>query len=253
MGKDRYRGSVEIGVQLSDRPQRTLYGRRLGRPLRASRQVLIDRLLPDIEITLSTSAADGEPEPLDPAALFPGAAREVWLEIGFGAGEHLAWQAREHPKTGFIGCEPFINGIARLLTDIDRAELGNIRLFRDDARLLLAALPAASIARAFVLFPDPWPKTRHHKRRIIAPTTLPSLARVLADGAELRVATDDPGYKSWILRHVRASGDFDWMARTPSDWRSRPADWPPTRYEAKAGDAGRTPAFFLFRRRPRTD
>ena len=253
MGKDRYRGSVEIGLQLSDRPQRTLYGRRLGRPLRASRQVLVDRLLPEIEIGPPAGATDADSALLDPAALFPGGPRAVWLEIGFGAGEHLAWQAQEHPETGFIGCEPFINGIARLLTDIDRAGLGNIRLFRDDARLLLAALPEASIARAFVLFPDPWPKTRHHKRRIIAPTTLPLLARVLADGAELRVATDDPGYKSWILRHVRASGDFDWMARSPSDWRSRPSDWPPTRYEAKADAAGRTPAFFLFRRRLRSD
>ena len=209
--------------------------------------------MPEIEITLSAGAGDGAIERLDPGALFADGARAVWLEIGFGAGEHLAWQARERPEIDFIGCEPFINGIARLLTDIDQAGLGNIRLFRDDARLLLAALPEASIERAFVLFPDPWPKTRHHKRRIIAPTTLPLLARVLADGAELRVATDDPSYKSWILRHVRASGSFDWMARVPSDWRSRPADWPPTRYEAKAGDAGRTPSFFLFRRRPRTD
>ena len=209
--------------------------------------------MPEIEITLSAGAGDGAIEHLDPGTLFADGTRAVWLEIGFGAGEHLAWQAREHPEIGFIGCEPFINGIARLLTDIDQAGLGNIRLFRDDARLLLAALPAASIERAFVLFPDPWPKTRHHKRRIIAPTTLPLLAHVLADGAELRVATDDPSYKSWILRHVRASGSFDWMARVPSDWRSRPADWPPTRYEAKAGDAGRTPSFFLFRRRPRTD
>ena len=189
--------------------------------------------------------------PLSPEACFPEPPDRLWLEIGFGAGEHLAWQAQAHPDIGFIGCEPFINGVARMLSDIDRAALDNIRLFRDDARLLLAALPEASIDRAFILFPDPWRKTRHHKRRIIAPTTLPLLARVLADGAELRVATDDPGYKSWILQHVRASADFEWMAQSPGDWRSRPADWPATRYEAKAGVAGRTPSFYLFRRRAR--
>ncbi len=244
MGKNRYSGRAEIGVQLSNLPQRTLYGRRLGRPLGASRQALVESLLPRIEIP----AEIGE---IDPAAFFPDAPDRLWLEIGFGAGEHLAWQARAHPDIGFIGCEPFINGLARLLSEIDRDGLGNVRLYRDDARLLMAALPEGSIDRAFVLFPDPWRKTRHHKRRIVSPSTLPLLAHVLADGAELRVATDDPGYKSWILQHVRACGDFEWTARTPADWRSRPADWPSTRYEVKAGKAGRIPSFFLFRRNVR--
>jgi tRNA (guanine-N7-)-methyltransferase len=141
--------------------------------------------------------------------------------------------------------------VARLLSDIDEQGLGNIRLFRDDARLLLSALRTASIDRAFILFPDPWPKTRHHKRRIVSPETVPQLARILADGAELRIATDDPGYKSWILRHVRASDAFEWTAREPQDWRCRPTDWPGTRYEEKAQAAGRTPSFFRFRRRSR--
>jgi tRNA (guanine-N7-)-methyltransferase len=209
-------------------------------------------LLPKIEIPVPEGGSGIEPGLLFPATSCSEALNRLWLEIGFGAGEHLAWQAAAHPDTGFIGCEPFINGVARLLSEIDRTGLGNIRLFQDDARLLLAALPDSSIDRAFILFPDPWRKTRHHKRRIIGPTTLPLLARVLADGAELRVATDDPGYKSWILHHVRASDEFEWMARSPGDWRSRPADWPATRYEAKAGEAGRTPSFFLFTRRVRS-
>ena len=221
----------------------SVYSRRKGHKLRPFRQALMRDLLPEIEIDLEAG-----PEIIDPFAVFNADIKQIWLEIGFGAGEHLAWQAQAHPNIGFIGCEPFINGVARLLSEIDQVGLGNIRLFRDDARLLLAALPEASINRVFILFPDPWRKTRHHKRRIIAPTTLPLLARVMADGAELRVATDDPGYKSWILQHVRASDDFEWMARSPEDWQSRPVDWPATRYEAKAVAADRTPTFFLFRR-----
>ncbi len=215
--------------------------------MRASRQALVDTLLPRIEIVLPPDGGT-----VSARSLFAGRAPgRLWLEIGFGAGEHLAWQARENPRIGFIGCEPFLNGVARLLSDIDRDGLTNVRLFRDDARLLLATLPTACIDRAFILFPDPWRKSRHHKRRIVSPATLPLLARILADEAELRVATDDPSYKSWILRHVRAHADFEWTAREPRDWRSRPDDWPGTRYEEKALAAGRTPAYFRFRRRPR--
>jgi len=245
VGEDGPRRRAEIGV-LSGIQQRALYGRRQGRPLRPGRQALLERLLPAVELSLG-----GLSGPLDPATLFSALPREVWLEIGFGAGEHLSFQARENRDTGFIGCEPFLNGVARLLADIDAGAIENIRIVRDDARLLLAALRDRSIGRAFILFPDPWPKTRHHKRRMIGPGTLPHLARVLADGAEMRVATDDPGYKSWILQHVLASGTFDWTARSPADWRTRPADWPETRYEAKARMAGRTPAYFVFRRRKR--
>ncbi len=144
-----------------------------------------------------------------------------------------------------------MNGVARLLSDIDSEDLKNVRLYRDDARLLLARLKDASISRAFVLFPDPWPKSRHNKRRIIGPTTLPHLARILRDGAELRVATDDPTYKGWILEHVLGSGHFQWTAHGPSDWRKRPADWPPTRYEDKASRQGRQGAFLRFLRKPR--
>jgi tRNA (guanine-N7-)-methyltransferase len=214
--------------------------------LRRGQQALVDHLLPGLEIDLPAAGAR-----IDGAGLFDFPPRRIWLEVGFGAGEHLADQARAHPDTGFLACEPFLNGVARLLTAIDSGGIANIRIFRDDARLLLAALPEAGIDRAFVLFPDPWPKARHHKRRFISPATVAELARVLRDGAEFRVATDDAGYQAWILQHVLAAGPFQWTARRPADWRGRPADWPGTRYEAKALAAGRRCAYFCFVRKPR--
>ncbi len=173
--------------------------------------------------------------------------------MGFGTGEHLAAQAESHPGTGFIGCEPFVNGVARLLALIADRNLGNVRVFADDARLVLEALGPASIGRAFVLFPDPWPKSRHHKRRFIAPATVDALARVLKDGAELRVATDHAEFCRWTLRHVLAHAAFEWPARGPADWRIRPPDWPATRYGVKAEAAGSHSVYLTFRRRPRDD
>lgn len=230
-------------ASVRDDAHRVLFGRRKGRPLRSGQQALVDRLLPGIEIAPPETDAT-----IDPRILFDPPVAEVWLEVGFGAGEHLVAQARANPSVGFIGCEPFLNGVARLLTAIDRERLKNIRIFRDDARLLLAALPPLSIQRAFVLFPDPWPKTRHHKRRFISPDNLACFARVLGDGAELRAATDDPGYQAWIIEHTLRCAAFEWTARRARDWRERPADWPATRYESKAVAAGRRCAFFRFRR-----
>jgi tRNA (guanine-N7-)-methyltransferase len=188
---------------------------------------------------------------LDPASLFAAPAHEVWLEIGFGGGEHLAEQAERHPEIGFIGCEVFENGIVKLLGEVDHRGLSNIRVYPDDARPLLAALPPRSIGRVFVLFPDPWPKARHHKRRLIAPPTLDRLAEIMNDGAELRLATDDPSYLAWMLERTTAHPAFSWTARRAADWRERPADWPATRYEQKARKAGRIPAFLRFERRAR--
>jgi tRNA (guanine-N7-)-methyltransferase len=145
----------------------------------------------------------------------------------------------------------FENGVARLLGEIDRRGLGNIRLFTDDARLLLDALEPASVGRVFILFPDPWPKQRHHKRRLVAPPTLERLAEIMPEESELRLATDDPDYLAWMIEHVTAHPGFVWLARRPADWRERPSDWPPTRYEAKAVAAGRTPVFLRFARRLR--
>ncbi len=212
-------------------------------------------LLPRIRAALP-EASGTEAATLDPVALFGTpefgpAVDEVWLEIGFGAGEHVAAQAALRPRTGIIGCEVFENGVAKLLAEIDRRHLGNVRILMDDARLLLACLPAASLGRAFILFPDPWPKERHKKRRIVSTETLDRLALALRDGAELRLATDDVDYASWMLERATAHPAFEWLARRPSDWRDRPADWPPTRYERKAIAAGRRPVFLRFRRRDR--
>ena len=222
-----------------------VYGRRRGRRLRPGRRLLTDELLPRLAIELPQQG------PLDPAALFTPPRRDVWFEIGFGAGEHLAEQAERHPEIGFLGSEVFENGVARLIGDIAHRELANIRIFADDAQLLLERLMPASIGRLFILFPDPWPKERHHKRRLIAPPTLDRLAAILRPGAELRLATDDSGYLAWMLRHLTAHPEFRWTARRPSDWRQRPHDWPPTRYEKKALTAGRRPAFLRFVRRTR--
>jgi tRNA (guanine-N7-)-methyltransferase len=227
---------------------RIVYGRRRGRPLRQGRRLLAETLLPGIAITLPDQGSL-DPQtlfPVPPPAVWPGA---VWLEIGFGGGEHLAQQAEQHPGIGFIGCEVFENGIARLVGDIARKGLGNIRIFADDARLLLDCLTSASIGRVFILFPDPWPKQRHHKRRLVARATLDRLAVIMQPGAELRLATDDPDYLVWMLEHVTAHPEFVWLARTPADWRQRPPDWPATRYEEKARAAGRTPVFLRFVRR----
>jgi tRNA (guanine-N7-)-methyltransferase len=222
--------------------RRRVYGRRRGRPLRIGRQRLTETLLPELAIALP------EQGPVDPMGLFREPPSAIWLEIGFGGGEHLAEQAEQHPEIGFIGCEVFENGVARLLGEIDRRQLGNVRIFADDARQLLDRLPPQSIARTFILFPDPWPKQRHHKRRLVAPETLARLAVLMRPGAELRLATDDPDYLAWMLEHVTAQPAFTWLARRPADWRDRPDDWPPTRYEEKARVAGRSPVFLRFMR-----
>ena len=220
----------------------TLYGRRIDKPLRARPAQLMSQLLPQIA---TPDPADG---PVDPAALFPNA-KEVWLEIGFGGGEHLAWQAAQHPQVAMIGAEPFVNGVAKLLTKIDDQGLNNIRVHFGDARPLLEALPDGSLSKLFVLHPDPWPKKRHHKRRMISPWFFAEAARVLRPGGELRVASDIADYIRWTLMHARRAPAFEWTAQRAADWKTRPADWPETRYAAKAAREGRAPAFLIFRRR----
>jgi tRNA (guanine-N7-)-methyltransferase len=224
--------------------ERTLYGRRRGKKLRDGQQSLLDTLLPRLTLGLPP-----EPAKIDLAQAFGGASPPdgIWLEVGFGAGEHLVWQAKEHPGVGLIGCEPYINGVAKCLAHIEREGLENIRLFTDDARLVMNALPDQSLSRAFVLFPDPWPKSRHHKRRFVARANLDILARLMKPGAELRLATDDPSYLPWMIEHACTHPAFEWLAERPADWRGRPADWPPTRYETKR-IAG-VPVFLRFRRR----
>jgi tRNA (guanine-N7-)-methyltransferase len=226
-------------------PRRVLHGRRRGRPLRPTQRLLLETKLPLLRIALPAHGA------LDPRRAFATPVQSVWLELGFGGGEHLASQAAAHPAIGMLGAEVFANGVAKLLAETERRGIANIRLFFDDARLLLAALPDRSIARAFILFPDPWPKERHKKRRLVTHETLDALARIMAYGAELRLATDDMDYARAMLEHATAHADFRWLARDARDWRERTADWPPTRYEAKALAAERKPIYLRFERRPR--
>ena len=203
-------------------------------------------VLPKIALELPPTA------PLDPRQAFEPPPSAVWLEIGFGVGEHLAAQAEAHPDIGFIGCEAYLDGVASLLRAVSERGLGNVRVFADDARLVIDALGAASVDRVFLLFPDPWPKSRHHKRRFISRENVDALARILVDGGSLRVATDHDEYCRWILAHLLAHPGFVWAARTPRDWRVRPSDWPETRYEIKARRQGRRGTYLTFVRAART-
>ena len=222
-------------------PQRWLYGRRRGRALRPGQRRLKETLLPRLAFEPPAGGT------LEPGRLFARPVKEVWLELGFGAGEHLATLAARHRDVGFLGAEVFENGVVKLLALIERDHLDNIRLFIDDGRLLLAALPASCLARVFILFPDPWPKERHKKRRLVARETLDALARALRDGAEFRLATDDADYAQAMRDCVAAHPDF---FRT-GESAARPADWPATRYEQKALEAGRRPLYLNTFRRPR--
>jgi tRNA (guanine-N7-)-methyltransferase len=220
-----------------DRHRRKLYGRRKG-PKLSSRQVGLRQTL------LGALAYDPA---RDPFSQFPNSVRELWLEVGFGAGEHLVWQAEAHPEVGLIGAEPYEMGVAKILTKLEETPLNNVRLYEGDGREIIERLPHASLGRFFLLFPDPWPKTRHHKRRFLQTEMLDQLARILKSGAELRFATDDKSYLPYALERLMAHPDFAWLAEGPADWKTRPADWPPTRYETKAIKG---PAVFLrFARR----
>jgi tRNA (guanine-N7-)-methyltransferase len=203
---------------------------------------LWQHVLPRVALPRDASAL------LRPAELFTPSASEVWLEIGFGGGEHLIWQATHNPNVGLIGCEPFEDGVVKVLSTVDAEPLANIRVHADDGRPLLRLLPDASIARAFILFPDPWPKRRHHKRRLVSSETVAELARIVRADGELRVATDIGEYACAILQAVLGHGSFGWMAAGPEDWRNRVTDWPQTRYEAKALREGRRCYYFRFGR-----
>jgi tRNA (guanine-N7-)-methyltransferase len=218
------------------------YGRRRGRAPSARQKALWEDVLPRV-------AVPSDPERLQRLAdLFPEPVRDLWLEIGFGGGEHLVWQAKRHPDIGFIGCEPFEDGVVKLLSAIELDGIGNVRICAGDARPLLRLLPEASVGRAFILFPDPWPKRRHHKRRLISAATVAELARILRPSAELRIATDAGAYAGTILRAVLASPAFHWTVAGPRDWRERTPDWPQTRYELKAAAEGRRCYYFRFER-----
>jgi tRNA (guanine-N7-)-methyltransferase len=225
-------------------PPERLYGRQRSHPLRPRQQKLLDETLPRLRFDVTQAA--------DPRAGFGGPLREVWLEVGFGGGEHALAQARAHPDAGLIACEVFENGLCSLLSRLvpeggeATAPLpANLRVWDEDARVLIRRLPDASLDRLFLLFPDPWPKTRHAKRRFVHPAFLPDLARVLRPGAEWRIATDDPTYQDWTAEVLAGQGFF----AVPPPATARPEGWPPTRYEAKALAAGRQPLYWSLRRR----
>ncbi len=230
------------------------FGRRKGRPLRAHHASLVEDLLPQIEITLPSDDGladerDVVPESLDPFSLFGDVPpKEIWLEVGYGGGEHLAGQAAANPDVGIIGCEFFVAGVGKMLAHLEALEISNVRLFTGDARQLLACLTASSLTRVFVLYPDPWPKLRHERRRFISPWAVSEFARLVKPGGVVRVASDIPVYCRWTLQHFGADARFSWQAEGPGDWRQPPEDWVSTRYEAKALREGRTPAYLDFRR-----
>lgn len=228
-----------------DSKRRNLYGRRKGPKLRDNRAILIRE-------KLEKYAALGEDssEAIDPSAMFSGAS-DLWLEVGFGAGEHVAAQAANNPSIGIIACEHYLNGVASCLAHIEKNDLSNVRLHNGDARDLMDRLPVASIGRVFLLYPDPWPKARHHKRRFINSENLEAFARIMQDGAVLRVASDIPDYIEWTLEHVAKCSEFKLLGDPATEFREPWSDWPGTRYEAKALREGRTPAYLSFERKAR--
>ena len=230
---------------MSDRPHRNFYGRIRGKKLKPAQARYLDEDLSSLSPGLVSWEDNPDRAPLDLGARFGG--RPVWLEIGFGGGEHMVHQAKANPGIGIIGAEPYINGVAMLLGKIRRAGVSNLAIHPGDARDLFDVLPDGSIDRAFLLYPDPWPKKRHHRRRFVTAEHLDPLARVLKPGAIFRVATDIPDYVRQTLEEVPKAG-FCWLAESASDWRAPWGDWLSTRYEQKALREGRQPHYLTFRR-----
>jgi tRNA (guanine-N7-)-methyltransferase len=221
---------------------RAFFGRRKGHPLRARQAGLIETLLPRLSVDIDRAA------PGDLRTLFAPPVDAVRLEIGFGGGEHLVAQAQESPRTGFIGSDAFVNAMGKVLALIDAQGLANIRLHFGDAMHLIEWLPPASLQRVDLLYPDPWPKRRHWKRRFVQAASIAALARILRPGGEFRFATDIPDYAAWTLARLMRSSDFIWAAEQADDWRKPWPGFAGTRYEAKALREGRTPSYFIFRR-----
>ncbi len=216
------------------------YGRRKTKPLKRSQELLMGDLLPKLNLDLS------QPAPDDLRKLFPTTPKKLILEIGFGGGEHMIARATTQPENGFIGCEPFINGMGKALSAIDQNKLSNIRLYDEDATDLLDWLPAQSLEMIYLLYPDPWHKKRHWKRRFVSQANLKRFARLLKPGCELRIASDIAHYINWTLNHCHKSGLFEWQAQESSDWNEPWEGWQSTRYEKKALREGRVPCYLTF-------
>lgn len=224
----------------ADQIRRHVYGRRQGHKLHPRQAALVEKHLPYLRVPQT---------PFTPMDVFGFQPEFVALEIGFGGGEHLARKAAQFPRAGYIGCEPFINGVAKLLMEIEAQSLKNIRIHDNDARDLMECLPDGCLHQIYLLYPDPWPKTRHHKRRFISPENLSQFFRLLKPGGQLMVASDIPHYIMWTLSHIRDHGGFAWKAEVADDWRQAPEGWQATRYEQKALCEGRTPTYLHFLRR----
>ena len=225
----------QLPMTVSGEP-RAFFGRRSGKKLHGGQQAVFDATLPALEIKLAGR--------LDPGELFP-SADQIIIEIGYGGGEHLALEAARHPDTGYIGCEVFTGGIGKMVQTIAAGKLGNIRLFTDDALKLLMQLPDGSIDEIYLLYPDPWPKTRHHKRRFVSPTTMAELARVLRPGGRFHFATDIEDYANWTLAHVVRAPQFVFAPGEPGSWHQPYPGWEATRYEQKARREGRLVSFYF--------
>lgn len=225
---------------------RNFHGRRRGKTLKPHQRLWLNEDLGPLIPQGVRPDTNPERRPIDPGAHF-GDARPIWLEVGFGGGEHMVHQAALNPAVGIIGCEPFINGVAMLLGKLRRAGVENVAVYPGDVRDLFDVLPDACIARAFLLYPDPWPKKRHHKRRFVTPGYLAELARVMQPGAQFRVATDIPDYVRQTMEEVPPAG-FECLTPDPAQWHMPWDDWISTRYEQKALREGRVPHYLTFRR-----
>ncbi|OCW55895.1 tRNA (guanosine(46)-N7)-methyltransferase TrmB [Hoeflea olei] len=226
--------------QRRSRATEAFYGRRRGKSLKPPQAAALSALLPGLKLDLS------QPAPTPLAALWPVPVDRIHLEIGFGGGEHLLHRAGAAPGTGFIGVEPFVNSMAKMMGVLEQQGLQNIRVHDDDATQVLDWLPSACLDRIDLLYPDPWPKKRHWKRRFVSRVNLDRFARVLKPGGGFGFASDIDTYVNWTLQHIAAHPDFEWTARTARDWREPWAGWPGTRYEAKAIREGRTPCYLEF-------
>lgn len=232
----------------SARPARNFYGRRRGKRLRPGQRRLLGDALEAVAVPGLSAGQETAPGQIDPVSLF-GRRCPVWLEVGFGSGEHLVHQAAQNPDVGVIGCEPFINGVASLLGKLRDAPLPNIRVHPGDARDVMDAVPDASVSKVFLLYPDPWPKKRHHRRRFVTPGHLEPLVRIMAPGSELRLATDVADYARQAVEQIAACDALAWHPRSKRDWQTPWEDWLSTRYEKKALREARVPHYLTFTRR----
>jgi tRNA (guanine-N7-)-methyltransferase len=240
--RDPGKRDVSPGDGAAAHKQGSFFGRRKGHKLRVHQADLIEHLLPGLALDIT------RPTPPNLAGLFDAPADDIRLEIGFGGGEHLIAEALALPNSGFIGCEPYVNGMAKILTQIEAHNIGNIRLFAGDATELLAWAPPRSLQRIDLIHPDPWPKRRHWKRRFVQDTTVAAMARVLMVDGEFRFVSDIDDYCAWTLAHLSRSHDFAWTAERAADWRQPWTDYTMTRYGRKAEREGRQAAYLRFRK-----